>query len=324
VTGRALLLGLVIVLFVGAVACTVPTHTAPSPGVSTSTEVTPSGTPAPHAGGAIAFISTRGAGLYVVNRDGTGLYRLPNSGGVELDATWSSDGRKIAFAGVAVGTKPGDPDIWVMNADGTGVTQLTNSHQVDVSPAWSHDGKRIAFARGLNRGISAVHVMNADGTNVIRLSQGAEPFDLNPVWLPGDQAIAFSSYAGPADVHRVIYSIDPDGSNQRQLLSDPKWSYLALAPAPDGGRLAVEALEDNGSGVNQIFLLEPGHSPAQLTRNGGTHPRWSPDGKEIAFDTTRDGPHRIYVMNADGSDQTAVSTGVPSDKFDIFMNWTPA
>jgi hypothetical protein len=46
-------------------------------------------------------------------------------------------------------------------------------------------------------------------------------------------------------------------------------------------------------------------------------PTWSPDGSQIAFSTSRDGNLQIYKMNADGSDQTAVT-------FDAATNHRPA
>jgi TolB protein len=40
----------------------------------------------------------------------------------------------------------------------------------------------------------------------------------------------------------------------------------------------------------------------------GSGPAWSPNGRHIAFTSTRDGNHEIYVMNADGSVQTRLTT----------------
>jgi TolB protein len=48
-----------------------------------------------------------------------------------------------------------------------------------------------------------------------------------------------------------------------------------------------------------------GWQPLQLTYESGDNeaPSWSPDGSLIVFSSTREGPSRIYVMTASGTDQ---------------------
>jgi Tol biopolymer transport system component len=59
-----------------------------------------------------------------------------------------------------------------------------------------------------------------------------------------------------------------------------------------------------------------------LTRNPAfeADPAWSPDGRSIAFRSTRDGNPEIYVMNADGSGQRNL-TRSPADEG--WIAWSP-
>jgi hypothetical protein len=57
----------------------------------------------------------------------------------------------------------------------------------------------------------------------------------------------------------------------------------------------------DGSGLIQLT-----NSPSPIWNYG---PRWSPDGRHIAFTSNRDGTIEIYVMNADGSAQTRLTNG---------------
>src|SRR3982751_163336 len=61
------------------------------------------------------------------------------------------------------------------------------------------------------------------------------------------------------------------------------------------------------------FVAQPHLGNTQQLTNGGQNAEayWSPDGKQLIFQSTRDNLQcdQIYVMNADGSDQHMVSTG---------------
>jgi TolB protein len=82
----------------------------------------------------------------------------------------------------------------------------------------------------------------------------------------------------------------------------PAWS-------PDGSKIAFYS---SVTGINQIYVVNAdGTGRAQLTSstgdNGLTFPTWSPDGSKIVYQNDLNG--KLYRMNADGSDATAISTG---------------
>jgi TolB protein len=65
-----------------------------------------------------------------------------------------------------------------------------------------------------------------------------------------------------------------------------------------------------------------GSRQRRLTRNPAedAEPAWSPNGRSIAFDSSRDGNSEVYVMNADGTGQRRL-TQDPAD--DFFPVWSP-
>jgi len=120
----------------------------------------------------IAFV---GAGIQVINADGSGLATLADGS----SPAWSPDGSSIAFArGREVGIGGGTSDIYVMDADGSRESRLTEGEFLagDGSPTWSPDGTRIAFVRG-----GAIYAMKANGSNQTRVAEGPA---LLVVWSP--------------------------------------------------------------------------------------------------------------------------------------------
>jgi dipeptidyl aminopeptidase/acylaminoacyl peptidase len=70
----------------------------------------------------------------------------------------------------------------------------------------------------------------------------------------------------------------------------------------------------NPGGDDEIYAMNPdGTGVSRLTDNTAydSTPDWSPDGKMIAFTSTRDGKGAIYKMNADGSGQTKIDYQAP-------------
>jgi TolB protein len=99
-------------------------------------------------------------------------------------------------------------------------------------------------------------------------------------------------------------------------ITDGEHHYQSPAWSPDGKKIAVE--KDLGWPNSEIYTLNPdgtGETRLTHTRYEEDKPVWSPDGKKIAVTTNREtgcqspaaGCYTIYVMNADGSQQTRLT-----------------
>lgn len=191
--------------------------------------------------------------IELINTDGTGRQTL----GSGTDPAWSPDGTQIGFTGFVQVLFPGGggkltkvSQVYTMKSDGSNVTRIAPDSSYNSMGSWSPDGNRIVFSRFAPIGNDEdIYVMAADGARASRVRLTANGTnESNPMWSPTGGKIAFVDWQDP---HPVIYTMNPDGSNQARLTSGtandwcPAWS-------PDGSRIAFTSIRD---GFAQIYVM---------------------------------------------------------------------
>ena len=274
----------------------------------------------------ILFESNRVGNLeiYSVNSNGTGVQtNLTNSTGSDGSASYSRTANKIAFGT----TRHGSGEIYLMNTDGTGLTRLTNDTTSDGQPSFSQDGSKIAFVSNRD-GKLEIYVMNADGTGQTRLTNTPPNIftvgtSHRPEFSPDGSRIVFASdRASNAEdgYNEEIYIMNADGTGVTRLTNalrrDTSPSF-----SPDGSRIVFQSTRD-GFNVFEIYVMSTnGSVPLRLTETGDNDtPAFSPDGSRIAFNSTRDDSRdHIFVMNADGSNETRLFQNAIADSGASFL-----
>jgi dipeptidyl aminopeptidase/acylaminoacyl peptidase len=145
--------------------------------------------------------------------------------------------------------------------------------------------------------------------------------------IPGG-VIQHASWSPKGD--RLAYATDAYGHDQvvlstvfdEQLLNTSTDEELDPAMAPDGATLAVAVQPFGGHAHLALFTAAGGQLNPHLTdgSSDARAPHWSPDGKQIAFDSDRSGSWDVFVMNADG---TNVHDVTPSAANEHVTDWSP-
>jgi len=256
----------------------------------------------------IAFVTNRDGNfeIYTMSASGSTLSRLTNNAALDTHPSFSPDGAKIAFTS----DRDGNNEIYVMNADGTAQTRLTIDPGDDSQPTWAPDGRRIVF-QSTRAGNFDIFDMEPDGNNVFQLTNDPAA-DFEPAFSPAGTKIAFVSNR---DGNHEIYSMIPNGSGETRLTNN---TVLDTRPdfSPNGAKIAFTRTVPVSSPVNQqvVIMNADGTSTTVLTSAGANgNPAFSPDGKSILFNSTRDANVEVYSMEVNGSNQTRLTKNASSD-----------
>jgi len=174
----------------------------------------------------------------------------------------SPDGRRICF----YSSRDGNPELYIMNRDGSNLFRLTNHPANDISPTWNPQGTQIAFTSN-RRGDPQIYTISSDGTNLNSLT--SERSD-RATWSPLGTEIAYAAQTGPGYDIKVIDL----ATRQVRQLTFGEGTNESPAFAPNGRHLAFSSTR---AGKTQIFTIaRDGKDLKQITRTGNNFtPNWS-------------------------------------------------
>jgi TolB protein len=229
--------------------------------------------------------------VYIADYDGANQRRVTVNRALNIMPTWSPDARSIAYTSY----RRGYPDIYVsLIYQGTLQTPMAASGTQNWLPAWSPDGTRIAFTSSRD-GNPELYVANRDGSNVRRITNNPA-IDTTPTWSPTGAQIAFTTDRTGSP---QIYVMGADGLNLRRVTSESFCDRATWSPAPFN-ELAFVCRTGPGYDI-KIYDFASGET-RQITFGEGSNesPSYSPNGRHLAFTSTRVGKTQVFTIGRDG------------------------
>ena len=246
--------------------------------------------------------------LVWMDRTGKELGRLGQTA-VMCNPSLSPDGGRVAVD--IIDEKANNVDIWLLSTRDGGTTRFTFDPTEEEAAIWSRDGSKVVYrsnlsapsvgvgllvkpANGLGEGKTLVHYPGTDDV-------------LPNSWSPDDQKI-LCTHDTPSG---AFLELVPSAGGPAARFHKGSGNETTGAISPDG-KWAAYASDESGNWEIYVTTFPGAEGKWQVSRGGGTQPRWRADGKEIFYE----GPTGILTA-VPVNTQADFTTGTPMPLFQI-------
>ena len=259
--------------------------------------------------GTVIYNTGVGAALSVLtwmDRSGKELGRVGEPA-VIANPTLSPDDSRVAVD--ISDLKGNNVDVWLLSTTGAGNASFTFDPVEEVAGVWSRDGSTLAY-RSVVNGLT-IFTKKANGLEKEKqalLTRSRNDDAVPTSWSVVGQQI-LCTYQTPSQWYLAL--VAAAGGSPVPLLNS-KANQTNGQISPDGKWVAYASDE---SGAWEVYVTSfPGTAGKwQVSRGGGTEPRWRGDGKEI-FYIGPSGMLTAVPVNADA----VFATGTPAPLFQVY------
>jgi Tol biopolymer transport system component len=221
----------------------------------------------------------------------------------------SPDERQIAYISTASDGRSG---VWVAPLRGGAGRQIASDAGHNRNTIWSPDAKSVLYSANVD-GVYQIFAAKLNGRKPAQLTFG----DLNSFALDVSSDGARVLY-GSTKEESDVWGVNLANGEEFALTSDlgcELWPDVS----PDGKTIAYQAVRNLSQGdkiSNCSILIRRNNTdgPARLAEDGAL-PRWSPDGRKIAFMRLAGRERSLWTVTVDGEKKQLASGGLPSIEY---------
>jgi Tol biopolymer transport system component len=261
----------------------------------------------------------KGADLYIAKNDGTGSQKLATLSGIALWPRWSPDGKALRFTLSEPNT--GSLSLWEVSSSGTMLRPLLsgwNQPPAECCGNWTPDGRYFIF-QSYRDGKADIWAIQEKAGPLARANH-------EPVRLTSGQMSSMAPLPSKDGTQIFIVGAMPRGELARYDSKSAQFVAYLSGVSADG-------LDFTRDGQRVAYVTVPGATLWRSKVDGSQRlqlafppmlcalPRWSPDGKRIAFMGQLPGKRwRVYIISMEGGSPQEAMAG---DKTEGDPTWSP-
>ena len=244
--------------------------------------------------------------LVWIDRSGQKLTPIGTPVNELLAPELSPDGQDVAF----YRSVNGNVDIWVVSLPSGAMRRITTGPTNEVMPVWEPDGKHLTFSSIRSTTSNDLFEQSVDDQATDRQLLTSAQHKYAGQWSRDGRYIVYWTLTPKGDRDIFALSEKPLGTPfpVAESSADERNPHLS----PDGRWVAFES---DTTGQFEVYLQEfpSGAMRRQLSTNGASRPRWSPDGREL-FYVDADG----HLVSIPSQAAEAGEPFTPQSLFDLY------
>jgi Tol biopolymer transport system component/DNA-binding winged helix-turn-helix (wHTH) protein len=216
---------------------------------------------------------------------------------------WSPDGQRLAFVNTPLAHVVGTSSLAIVTLDSLAIEVLSSDCPRAVGPSFAPDGTAISYACIETWNNTSLRIRSLVNRNE-RILTRIKGWSAGTVWTPDGNYILYPVLSFDSSTEYELRIISVDGKSQSTEVRGTRHANMVSV----GSDRLVFAEPRVNTNIWKVPIDGSGPALKVIASTAEQNfPKVSPDGKKIAFESTRSGNREIWISDVDGSNLVQIS-----------------